>query len=311
MIFYETMILILWVFTAFAFTAAQINEDIVAAANRRLEACGFRTDCPQTYTISDIITSANAWGLFDYSSFKALSQRRLAMHNACVDPDKVLDHGGWCLRKTERGKEHILANNMSYYITEFHVPPDDAVVALLVKLLTTADGKMLSLNDFGAGVGQYGRALLARNLSYLYRGYDGAGNVESFTNGFLSFADMTIPLSLPRSDWVISVEVGEHISSRYEAMFIRNLHAHNCRGIILSWAVLNQGGHSHINNHSPDYIQKIFSELGYVYDNELTDFIKNPKQDPTLGVKYVYLHRWVRRAFVLRRKVPLTGFGCS
>ena len=37
------------------------------------------------------------------------------------------------------------------------------------------------------------------------------------------------------SDWVLSLEVGEHVPSRYEDMYLRNLHAHNCKGIILSW----------------------------------------------------------------------------
>lgn len=259
------------------------------------------------YTISDIKASANAWDLFDFFSAKALLRKRLAMQAACTDPSMILEHGGWCLQKPG-GKKYFLENNMSYFIPQYHVPADDAIVALLVKLLTVKDGKFLSLNDFGAGVGQYGRALLAQNSSYRYRGYDGAGNVESFTHGFLNFVDLTIPLSLPRADWVMSVEVGEHIPSHYEAMFIRNLHAHNCRGIILSWAVLNQGGYSHINNHSPEYIKNIFTQLGYTYDDELINFVRDAK----VGGSYQNLHIWIRRTFIfMRRNVPLTGNGCT
>ena len=47
--------------------------------------------------------------------------------------------------------------------------------------------------------------------------------------------------------------MGEHVSGNYEGMVIRNLHHHNCKGVILSWAVLGQGGHSHVNNNSNDY----------------------------------------------------------
>ena len=49
----------------------------------------------------------------------------------------------------------------------------------------------------------------------------------------------------------------------FEATVIRNLHAHNCRGVILSWAIPGQVGHSHVNNHANEYIIDIFLKLGY------------------------------------------------
>ena len=45
---------------------------------------------------------------------------------------------------------------------------------------------------------------------------------------------------------MLSLEVGEHVPSQHEAVLIRNLHALNCRGIILSWASLWQSGHGHV-----------------------------------------------------------------
>ena len=41
------------------------------------------------------------------------------------------------------------------------------------------------------------------------------------------------------------VQVGEHIPHEHEYMFVRNLHAHNCRGLVLSWANLEQLGTAH------------------------------------------------------------------
>jgi hypothetical protein len=87
---------------------------------------------------------------------------------------------------------------------------------------------------------------------------------------------LTIPLALPIADWVLSLEVGEHVPSMSEGMLIQNLHLHNCKGIIVSWGVLNQGGHSHINNHSNDYIIVIFESLGYTYDAIATAKFVNP-----------------------------------
>ena len=72
-----------------------------------------------------------------------------------------------------------------------------------------------------------------------------------------------LPVVLPRRDWVISMEVGEHLPWNHEKMFGRNLHAHNCRGVILSWAQLSTWGHGHINNHMLEYVREIFEGLGY------------------------------------------------
>ena len=55
-------------------------------------------------------------------------------------------------------------------------------------------------------------------------------------------------LDIPKADWAISLEVGENVPSNYEGMVIHNVHHHhNCKGVILRWAVLGQGGQSHVN----------------------------------------------------------------
>ena len=64
-----------------------------------------------------------------------------------------------------------------------------------------------SLADFGAGVGAYGHALLTLDPSIRYAGYDGAGNVEYVTSEFVRWFDLSLPLSLPKADWVLSLEV--------------------------------------------------------------------------------------------------------
>ena len=109
----------------------------------------------------------------------------------------------------------------------------------------------------------------------IYFGFDGAGDVEPYTSGLLKWFDLTQVLNNPVTDWVLSLEVGEHIPSKYEGMFIRNLHRHNCRGVILSWAILGQNGNMHINNHSNDYLTAVFGELGYHRDNVLETSLRN------------------------------------
>ncbi|CAE8644843.1 unnamed protein product, partial [Polarella glacialis] len=110
-----------------------------------------------------------------------------------------------------------------------HVVADDLFASVLAeKVLTSAS----SLTDLGAGVGQFGHSLKARLPNLAYYGYDGGGNVEEFTSGYVSFADLTVPLSLKQTDWVFSSEVGEHIPNQHEAQVIANIHAHNCKGVV-------------------------------------------------------------------------------
>ncbi|KAL3919496.1 MAG: hypothetical protein SGILL_003723, partial [Bacillariaceae sp.] len=134
------------------------------------------------------------------------------------------------------------------------------------------DDNATSVVEFGAGVGQLSVAvlpLLAKSTFFKdYHRFDGAGNVEEISKGFVKYADLTLPLDVPKADWVVSLEVAEHIPAHYEGMVVRNLHRHNCKGILLSWGVLRQAGFNHINNHSNEAVVEIFKNLGYEHDTE-------------------------------------------
>ena len=124
-----------------------------------------------------------------------------------------------------------MLGNESHVLPRGHYPADGIGSGVLAALLlneipTLALDRPQSINDFGAGVGQYGHALRAINKSIIWRGYDGAGNVEEYTDGFVRFFDLTMPLSLPKADWILSLDVGEHLPPKWEFMYLRNLHAH-------------------------------------------------------------------------------------
>jgi hypothetical protein len=51
-------------------------------------------------------------------------------------------------------------------------------------------------------------------------------------------------------DWVQSFEVGEFVQQAKTTVFIENLLRHASKGVIISWAVIGQGGFYHINNKS-------------------------------------------------------------
>ncbi len=105
----------------------------------------------------------------------------------------------------------------------------------------------LSVADFGAGRGQYGKCL--GTAVGQYTAYDGGEGVEAATDGAVRFLDLSEPTWLGRTfDWVMSLEVGEHIPKEQESAYVGNIVRHASRGVVLSWAVPGQGGHHHVNN---------------------------------------------------------------
>ncbi len=147
--------------------------------------------------------------------------------------------------------------------------------------------------DLGAGVGQYGRELIDLNSSWSkqYYAVDGALNVEEFTNGFVKSVNLGIEQNLPVADWILSLEVGEHIIHNMEDYYIHNLHMSNRKGIILSWGVLKQNGFHHINNHSPTYVINRFTNLGYTFDKETTTALRSHSHYP-----------WFRRSIYIFKR---------
>ena len=232
------------------------------------KACGFHRDCRRQYTAVDVERSAALWDPMNLEHGAELQKRASEMAAACQGTHRTrgLAFGGWCLGRDEKEWNKGVVRRLPLE----HIPADAGLVqVLLSRVLPTKSGGWFTLNDFGAGVGQIGRELVAKEPGVRYRGYDGAGNVVERTGGFVKFFDLTMPLSLPRSDWLLSIEVGEHVPHEHEMTVVRNFHAHNRCGIILSWGALDQMGHNHVNNHDPAYVRTLFNELGYEVDAEL------------------------------------------
>ncbi|CAF0774187.1 unnamed protein product [Adineta steineri] len=124
---------------------------------------------------------------------------------------------------------------------KIHVGGNQAWCKNLAKELRRLFDKQ-SVYDFGAGLGWYGKALLANETDGYrmtsYKAFDGAENLDIiFPDRFVTHLDLSQPAYMEAKDWVLSLEVGEHIPVAYEKIFIDNLHRHNKKGIVLSWAV--------------------------------------------------------------------------
>ena len=70
---------------------------------------------------------------------------------------------------------------------------------------------------------------------------DGAYGVESATNKRVRKMDLTTPNTLRVYDWILCLEVGEHIPKKYESVLIDNIASHARVGAVISWAIPGQG----------------------------------------------------------------------
>jgi hypothetical protein len=151
---------------------------------------------------------------------KRFQQRNFAAQQECHDNQGsgVLRKGGWCL-SDEDSKEMVVVYHDSTAIDRIPVPkdhvPESKMMLQTLKRMIKDEG-IQSINDFGAGVGQYKAGILRNIPNMTYRAYDGAGNIEAYTKGFVSFFDLSMPLSSAQERLGIIVGCGKHVPSRYE-----------------------------------------------------------------------------------------------
>ena len=122
-----------------------------------------------------------------------------------------------------------------------------------------------SLYDLGCGHGLYTSVLRSKGIDC--SGYDGNPFTKQITGGLCEVLDLSKPVDLAPKDFVLCLEVGEHVPRKFEDEVISNIHKSCRRGVILSWAVENQPGEGHVNCRNNDYIEKIFIDLGYTQNH--------------------------------------------
>ena len=127
-----------------------------------------------------------------------------------------------------------------------------------------------SLLELGAGCGCYGARFEASSKPPSEMAlFDGTTNIDALTNGHVQPRDLSQSLSLGRKfDWVMSLEVGEHIPRQFEHTFISNIVNHATTGIVLSWAVVGQRGTGHINTRSNAHIAAALAREGWAKDEQ-------------------------------------------
>ena len=132
-----------------------------------------------------------------------------------------------------------------------------------------------NVGSFGDGPGVYKREILKLGQVKSYDAYDGAPFCEKTSEGRVQYMDLTIAqYGIPLYDWIVSLEVAEHIPQQYESVYLDNIFRHAREGIIFSWAVPGQGGMSHINNKPTSYVVNLMRNNGFVKDEELSILLR-------------------------------------
>ena len=132
----------------------------------------------------------------------------------------------------------------------------------LKKLLVDEfSGTEQTFYDFGCGDAAYAKALNDAGLSVAC--YDGNPATPQITDGLGAVLDLTSDFDFGPRDWVICLEVGEHVPKEYEAKLLDNITKHASTGVIMSWALPGQRGTGHVNLQTNDYIASQMRDRGF------------------------------------------------
>lgn len=161
--------------------------------------------------------------------------------------------------------ESYYVSSHGYFIGDSEHVTDWKLAEAIVNFIRQEGSK--TLVDFGCGDGDYVNYFLKNKIDAV--GYDGNPVTEMASGGTCFVLDLSKPVYLDKQfDWVMSLEVGEHLPKEYEMIFIENLTRHVKGGLILSWAIKGQGGTGHFNEQNNDYIKEIFARFNWINDIE-------------------------------------------
>jgi SAM-dependent methyltransferase len=143
------------------------------------------------------------------------------------------------------------------------------IVPLIFKFISPK-----SIVDFGCGLGTWLRAFKETGVEEIF-GLDGKWCktellFKNISPKEFKFVDLENPIVLDKTyDFVISLEVAEHLSEKKADVFVQSL-VNAGKIILFSAAVPKQGGINHINEQWPAYWKTKFAQYDYYFH----DFIR-------------------------------------
>ena len=223
----------------------------VPAAEGPRAACRWDAAARTVSTFTPACRRKDEWGGFDTT---ADGRRADKYEKQLAGEDKRT--GAWAIRRGQAAN--------AYYL-------DTAFAAGLAALF--AGG---SVYDFGAGVGCYTAFLRDHSATGArVRAYDGVPGVRRLTRRLVGYADLSRRQDFGcAADWVLALEILEHVPPAKEATILANVHRHNKRGVVLSWARPGQGGFGHRNERPTAYVRALFEAWGYGFDREAEERLR-------------------------------------
>lgn len=168
----------------------------------------------------------------------------------------------------------ININEHGYWDGEFaveHHAHDPSLSNALVDFFVKENVENMA--DLGCGLANYVAHFRENGINAT--GFDGNPRTPELTNGLASVLDLAVPVVFDTPyEWIMSIEVGEHLPAHYEDIYIQNLHNNNKKGIIMSWALEGQGGLGHFNERNNEYIKSKVMSLGYTNDIEAENILR-------------------------------------
>lgn len=138
-----------------------------------------------------------------------------------------------------------------------------------------------SLLEFGSGIGALAQLFMEHQIDVSC--VDGNPMTPVWSNHLCSVFDLATPVGWEywqQYDFVVSLEVGEHIPLEYEQIFFDNIAAAASRGVVLSWAPDGQGGEGHVNPRPSDYVIEQMQRRGFAYFNNQTRRLRRAVYTP-------------------------------
>lgn len=128
--------------------------------------------------------------------------------------------------------------------------------------------------DLGCGDGWYCKQFKDAGWNEVH-GYEGCQEVKKFN----IYDDiMIIDLSLKRYvdiyyDFVLCIEVGEHIPKEKEQVFFDNVREFCSRHLIYSHATPGQGGRGHLNERPQEYVNEQLTKRGFIENTDISKYL--------------------------------------
>jgi hypothetical protein len=103
-------------------------------------------------------------------------------------------------------------------------------------------------------------------------------------------------------NFVMSIEVAEHIEEEFSDTFVRNLTKHRADTIFMTAAPPGQGGDAHVNCQPKEYWVEKVEKNGYTNTLEYDDEIKAACQ--LAGAENAFIHHWfIPNSYMVFKKV--------